>query len=851
MRNNERVRALIETILLMTPPKNSTLRTLKTKAQKSLVLLACVPFLGIAANQKFSNVDQALPALVSGGEAMQKSQQWYRAHTKQGSYTSNFSADGRFLALTSHNNPVELWDTVQRKPVSTFSGGGLAHSDAFVDISPDGKFIAINVGERIEVRNISTKLLEFSVPAISGGAATFSPDSRWFATAIDGKRLDLWDIREKKRKSSFIGHKKSISALAFNQDGKYLISADLTGMFTVWDTTTNKMLYRYTEHKTPVSTLQFNAMNNTFVSVDTSGQVKLWDADEKRLVHAFKTPRIAATNTSSATFSPDGKTVVVSLNKTDGKSYLLLFSTLIGGSPLFTHESNDYEVSSIAYRPDGKSLVVSLSSKTIKIFNIPSRQYVDAFGGQILKANKTRVSPDGNLIATGTVDGYVQLWDAHKKTLKYSLKGRNRSIENISFSPDGQYIIVGDNRGSITIWERNTNNRVFFINAHKLGSAIGVMSPDNKFLATASSESSIIKLWDVQTNKAMSKFIGHHGDITDLAYSPDGKFIASSAKDGTIKLWNISNKSIEQSFIGSSKTVEFLSLAFSPDGRYLAGGANQGVADKHVIEIWDAQELKHKRTLTLHEAPVTALRFSQNGKNIVSGATDGTIKVWTVATGAATHNFITNDEKKAIHSVDFTKDGQNILSVTHDGATNLWSLKKNKKAYSLLGGPRGTWISENHIKRRFVRGDDGSLKVKTSNNLPPAPLAPKGLARKDNLTLNTSRQRVKVSKNGGKFTITIKNIGDKPSFWLQARQLESDESSVTLLSNKLTRLDAGRRGVLNLQLIPHNLATLNGKKNVNLKMEVITKAGSHFPIVIPLELQFPAENLKTGRNRSN
>ena len=812
-------------------------------------LLACFFCVNTYANHDFSNVDQALPTLVRGGEVMNKSRQWYRAHSKKGSYISNFSANGRLLALTSQKNPVEVWDTRKRKLVATFSGSGLPDEKAFVDISPDGKFIAMNVGERIEIRKMSTKLLEFSVPAVSGGAATFSPDSHWFATAIDGKRLDLWDMRTKKRESSLIAHKQTISSLGFSFNGKYLVSGDVSGIFNVWDTESKELLYQYSEHKAPLTTVAFSGVGNQFVTIDDSGKVMLWNAEDKKLLQTFKTPKVMTKNTA-ASFAPDGKTLAVSLNNSDGKSYILLLSTLIGGKPLLSYESNESEINNIAFRSDNKTLVVSFSSKTIKLFDIPGKQFVDAFGGQILKANKTRVSPDGNVIATGTVDGYVQLWDAHKKVLKYSLKGRNRSIENVSFSPDGQYIIAGDKRGAITVWERNTNNRVFFINAHKRGSAIGVMSGDNQYLVTASSESSVIKVWDVQNNKSMFKLIGHHDDITGLAYSPDGQFIASSSKDGTIKLWNIRSKSLEQSFIGSGKTKAFMSLAFSPDGRYLAGGTDQGIEDRHVIEIWDAQAQKHWRTFSKHEAAVTSVRFSADGKQLVTGSADGAIIVWNVSSGESLHQFMTEGEKKTIHSVDFTKDGKNVLSVTSDGVTNVWNLKKNRKAYTLLGGPRGTWVSENHIKKRFMRGDDGSLVVKTSNNMPPAPLAPKGLASKDKLLLTASRRPVEITKQGGKFSITIKNIGRKPSFWLQAKQLDAGKSPVTLLSDKITRLDAGRRGVLDLQLIPHDFASHplpNSKRKLYLKMEVITEAGSHFPIVIPLVFKTPVGNVRTSQ----
>ncbi len=854
MRNNERQKVLFGSI---TKPDISLPLLLSVFLEKVQIRTLITPlwgllfaafFLGVAtASPDFSNVDQALPALVSEGESLPESQQWYRAHSNQDSYTSTFSADGRLLALTSHNNPVELWDTETRAPISTFQGGGLSESDAFVDISPDGKFIAINVGERIEIRRIETKSLEFSVPSISGGAATFSPDSRLFATAIDGKRLDLWEVETKKRIASFIQHTETISALGFSPGGRYLVSADISGMFSVWDTDSKELLYQYTEHKAPVTTVQFSDKDDRFISIDTDGAVMLWDAAANKRLHRYSTPRVKNYEKSSAAFSPDGKTFVVSLNKPGDKNYLLLFSTLIGGRPLFSYENNDHEINDIAFRPDGNSLVVSLSSKTIKIFDIPGRQYVDTFGGQILKATKTRVSPDGALIATGTVDGHIQLWDAHKKMLKYSLKGRNHSIEYISFSPDGTYIVVGDNHGAVTVWERNTNNRVFFIKAHKLGAAMAVMSPDNQYLATASTKSSIVKLWDVQSNTPTFKFIGHHGDITDIAYSPDGKFIASASKDGTIKLWNTRNKSLEQSLIGNEKVVGFLSLAFSPDGRFLAAGTDQGSADHHFIEIWDIHDKKHLRTLKTHDAPITAIRFSKKGEQLVSASKDGTIKVWEVATGEPIHSITTNTKKEPVHSVDFTEDGSNILSVSHNGSTELWNLKAQKKAYTLIDGPRGTWVSENHLQKKFFRGDDGSLIIKKGDNLPPAPLAPKGLASEDKLILTASRERVKVAKEGGRFSITIKNIGETPSFWLRARQIHGSEASVTLLSDKLTRLNSGQRGVLNLQLIPHDFSKLARARQLNLEMEVVTKAGSRFPIVIPLEFQ---DDIGAGRNKT-
>ncbi len=858
MRNNERQRAPFR--LLISTDSNSiqtisilikkALANILTPSIWSFLLPACFFYTASSfATENFSNVNQGLPPLVNEGEALRDSQQWYRAHSNQNSFSSDFSADARFLALTSHKNPVELWDTNKRTLVATFEGGGSAGSNAFVKISPDARYIAIHTGEHIEIRNLKTKLQEFTVPSIPASIGTFSSHSHWFAVAIDGKRLDIWNTKTKRQETKLQEHTRTISSLDFSPDRNFLVSADISGLFCIWDMRTKNLITKYTEHKTPITTVRFSHSNDQFVTVDTSGAIKLWDAKANKIVHRFITPNTGAKkyNKSSAAFSPDGKTFVVTLNQPDGKSYLHLFSTLIGGKPLFTYENNDHEISNIAFRPNGNSLVVSLDSKTIKVFDIPGRHYVDTFGGQILKANKSTVSPDGKLFATGTVDGHIQLWDAHKKALKYSVKGRNKSIEHISFSPDGAYIIAGDSYGAVNVWQRDTLKRVFFIKAHKSGSAIAVMSPDNRFLATASSKSSIIKLWDVRSNTRTSMFRGHNGDITDLAYSPDGKYIASSSRDGTVKLWNISNKSIEHTFIGSEKVIAFLSLAFSSDGQYLAAGTDQGLDAQHFIEVWNIRDKTHLRTLKSHDAPISTLHFSKDGQQLASGSSDGVIKVWQVNTGQETHSIATNTEKEPVNSVDFTNDGKNILSVNYQGSTDLWNLKLQKKAFTFVDGPRGNWASEDHIKKKFFRGDDGSLYFKNPGDLPPAPLAPKGLANKDTLVLSTSRKRVKVAKNGGKFSITIKNLGKSPAFWLRARQLHNSDASVTLLSNKLTRLNPGQRGILNLKLIPHNLNKLAINKHLNLEMEIVTRAGSRFPIVIPLEFQ---DDLTHGRNQN-
>lgn len=832
--------------------------------KNSLKAFLCLSFTLFASNihaannhvpLRIASISPALPALSVEGEAKPSGQTWYRAYSEPNSYISKFTGDGSLLALTSRNNPVELWDTRERKPIATFSGGGSGQVEAFVDVSPNGQHIAIGVDERIEVRELSTSQMLFSVPAVSGGVASFSPDGTLFASAIDGKRLDIWNLAQKKRIHSFVGHTKKVSALAFSYQDQLLISGDESGSFTVWDLANQQMLYKFQEHKTGIETISFSSGSPLFVTVDKTGEAKLWDAKQKSLLHTLHVPISKRAGVkSSAVFSPDGKSVLMSLNTGSGKSTLFLFNTA-EGDVINSREISGEAINDMVYYPSGNTLLLSHENKAVQIIDEPTLQVVDTFGGQLLKARYASVSPDGKTIAASTVDGYIQLWDANNKTLRYSLRGRNASIESVTFSANGKFLVTGDKNGQVSVWNRRENRRVFSIKAHKKGTALVAISPDGKFLVTASDKFSVLKLWDIQKNKLYHKFIGHHAEITSVLFGPKGDMVVSSSLDGSVKVWNPLTKSLAQTFFAPEKTRGFMSLAISPDGKYLASGLKTHVGEKNGIEVWDLDSKKLIKSLQGHEAPVSSISFDRSSKRLVSGANDGNIGVWDLATGNRTHDFTALNTlgirlRNNVHSVEFTKSSEEVVVVTESGETTLWNLTKEKLANTLIGGPRGTWVSDDHINNRFLRGDDGSLIAQQHHDIPPAPLPPSGLANEDKLILTASRQAVRVGRNGGKFQLHVSNGGAKPSYWIQAAQLDRGEVPMTLVPSRLTKLDVGQEGILDLRIVPHSSMPYVKQKKLNLKLELVTKAGSHFPITIPVELfDVGSRNIREGRNR--
>jgi len=555
--------------------------------------------------------------------------------------------DGKTLISAATDGAVKSWDIETGRELSSLGGRTPVWALA---LSLDGRTIAAGSKDGlIRVWPISTtrkmKTLHESVE-VTGLA--FGSNAEWLAASV-GKNVDIWKISSGEKIQTLTGPQNVVLAVATSRDGRWLASCDLDGSVKLWETNTWHEIHAWVAKPVQSSfALTFNPDGTLLAAVVGKG-VEIWETNTGRLVKSLPLPGNHTTN-FAVSFSPNGHSLAAG---SDNRIALWDASSwrekpVLGGQVLD-------QIRPLARTASGKTLALGSSDHTVRLWDLSAGQQMHVLTGHTGMITTVAMSPDSRWLASAAgqpypgetkLDATIRIWNSRDGQLQHALIGHTDTVNSVTFSPDGKLLASGSSDKTIKLWDPASGRELRTLTGHTGEINTVAFSPDGRLLASGAGvldgskpqgndhpADKTIKLWDVATGREIRTLVGSAGEITAVAFSPDGRALASSSGaiqrfergewilDRVVRLWDVETGRVIRELPGLSGYA----VAFSPDGRWLASAGGD-------VKVWELATGREVRTI---HPPSTAwdVAFSADGRWIFTTSEDSGTRAWDPQTG--------------------------------------------------------------------------------------------------------------------------------------------------------------------------------------------------------------------------
>lgn len=504
-------------------------------------------------------------------------------------------------------------------------------------------------------------------------ALLLSMESRRITDTVESRRSLLTALQFVPHAEAFLwGHTDAVTKAVFSPDGQTVLSAGWDNSIIQWKVSTREPVGKPIAALKGLVSVAFNRDGSRFASA-ASASIAIWNARSHLPVGgSFTVPREDFIHVA---FSPSGKMIAASSEAYGGHpSHVFLWdvaSHQMIGSPI--------PGANFSFSPDDTLLAIARYGDIV-LYDLRSHRVLGRpLTGHLKNIASVAFSEDGTILATGSEDKTIVLWDVKGQRPLGTLEGHADTITSLVFDPSGAVLLSGSADGTVMRWSVE-DLKAIDTPVKNFGASISSIyfGPDGHAWSLALEKERVIII-----NVSDEPPLGHRIRAPDvhssnIAFSPDGRFLASSGEFGAVLEWNVDRGEINgEPLSGHDRQVS--SVIYTPNGKALVSGSMDGT-----VIFWDiATRTALGRPVKAHSSPVWSLACNPDGKTLVSGG-DSQMIVWDLAARKPLGPPITS-QKDRIWALAFSPDGEFLASAGNDRVVTIWKTGRQTRPVKTLG----------------------------------------------------------------------------------------------------------------------------------------------------------------------
>ncbi len=478
-------------------------------------------------------------------------------------------------------------------------------------------------------------------------SVTFGPDGKTLASGGGDESIRLWDVATGELRLTFAGHADGVSDVMYSPDGKILASHGGDDMIHLWNAHTGEFLRTLTGHTDYIHSIAYSPDGKTLASGSDDGTIQLWDTDTGHLKTTL-THTTDSNGVALVVFTPDGQTLV----SADYADDMIRFWDVATGAHLKTIKSSPDTPNHIVFSPDGSTLVYAGGDGTMRFWDVATTTPIRTLTGYPDLFRDMVYSPDGSKFVAVSAGPIIQIWETHTSKLKKTyFVDSNRRIDYIAYSPDGVTLAYGGVANAyyaVGLMNTETGEHGPVFTGHKDSISSVAFSPDGKILASGD-ESGTINILNAATGESL-KELTWKKDVRTLVFLPDRQTLVSThdtGRDAGIRIWDISTGDVIKTFAGYA-------IAFSPDWeKFVIKGSNS------ITQFWNMDSNEPFKTIA-----GSLIVHSPDWEKFVIRGSNGIIQFWNMDSNEP---FKTITSEVETYFSAYSPDGRTIVGIDSNG----------------------------------------------------------------------------------------------------------------------------------------------------------------------------------------